>query len=158
MIDNLLKNKMRAHQIEGASFILECLKGKAQVKSKKKKTKEADAEEKEGEEEDDDFAASPRSVPSSSPKSEKKNDFFGCLMCDEMGLGKTLQAIAVMQAFVKQKSKRGIIVCPSSLVENWRNEIRKVRHRVFFLSALRLCSFANTPPCPPSPGHFVAST
>lgn len=55
----------------------------------------------------------------------------GCIMADEMGLGKTLQCLALMWTLLKQ-SPRGkrtiekcIIVCPSSLVRNWANEITK---------------------------------
>lgn len=55
----------------------------------------------------------------------------GCIMADEMGLGKTLQCIALMWTLLRQ-SPRGkrtidkcIIVCPSSLVRNWANEIIK---------------------------------
>lgn len=55
----------------------------------------------------------------------------GCIMADEMGLGKTLQCIALMWTLLKQlpRGKRTIekciIVCPSSLVRNWANEIIK---------------------------------
>lgn len=55
----------------------------------------------------------------------------GCIMADEMGLGKTLQCISLMWTLLRQ-SPRGrktiekcIIVCPSSLVRNWANEIVK---------------------------------
>ena len=55
----------------------------------------------------------------------------GCIMADEMGLGKTLQCLALMWTLLKQ-SPRGkrtiekcIIVCPSSLVRNWANEMVK---------------------------------
>lgn len=55
----------------------------------------------------------------------------GCIMADEMGLGKTLQCLTLMWTLLKQ-SPRGrktiskcIIVCPSSLVRNWANEIVK---------------------------------
>lgn len=58
-------------------------------------------------------------------------DAKGCIMADEMGLGKTLQCIALMWTLLRQ-SPRGkktiekcIIVCPSSLVRNWANEIVK---------------------------------
>ncbi|KAJ9098072.1 DNA repair protein rhp54, partial [Naganishia adeliensis] len=57
---------------------------------------------------------------------------FGCIMADEMGLGKTLQCIALMWTLLKQSSSAGrgtiekcIIVCPSSLVRNWGNELVK---------------------------------
>lgn len=55
----------------------------------------------------------------------------GCIMADEMGLGKTLQCIALMWTLLKQGPRgkktieKCIIVCPSSLVRNWANEIVK---------------------------------
>lgn len=55
----------------------------------------------------------------------------GCIMADEMGLGKTLQCIALMWTLLKQgpRGKRtidkAIVVCPSSLVSNWANELVK---------------------------------
>jgi len=52
---------------------------------------------------------------------------LGGILADDMGLGKTLQMIAVIQSYLNQtKSKKtSIIVCPSSLVINWKNEIAK---------------------------------
>lgn len=56
---------------------------------------------------------------------------YGCIMADEMGLGKTLQCIALMWTLLRQgpQGKRlidkCIIVCPSSLVNNWANELVK---------------------------------
>jgi SNF2 family DNA or RNA helicase len=54
------------------------------------------------------------------------NHKCGCLLGDEMGLGKTLQIIAL---FGSQKSKRSnshfLVVCPVSLLENWKREINK---------------------------------
>jgi DNA repair and recombination RAD54-like protein len=55
----------------------------------------------------------------------------GCIMADEMGLGKTLQCLTLMWTLLKQgpRGKRTIekciVVCPSSLVRNWANEIDK---------------------------------
>ncbi|WFD04962.1 DNA-dependent ATPase protein rad54 [Malassezia vespertilionis] len=56
----------------------------------------------------------------------------GCIMADEMGLGKTLQCIALMWTLLRQSPSPGksiiekcIIVCPSSLVRNWANELVK---------------------------------
>lgn len=56
----------------------------------------------------------------------------GCIMADEMGLGKTLQCITLMWTLLKQSSDAGkptiqkaIIACPSSLVQNWANELVK---------------------------------
>lgn len=59
-------------------------------------------------------------------------DSYGCIMADEMGLGKTLQCITLLWTLVRQGPEgkptidKGIIVCPSSLVKNWSNEINKV--------------------------------
>uniref|UniRef100_A0A1Y1LRC4 DNA repair and recombination protein RAD54-like n=1 Tax=Photinus pyralis TaxID=7054 RepID=A0A1Y1LRC4_PHOPY len=56
---------------------------------------------------------------------------FGCIMADEMGLGKTLQCITLMWTLLRQGPEcrptidKAIIVCPSSLVRNWSNEITK---------------------------------
>ncbi|CAI4911866.1 AVN_HP_G0129630.mRNA.1.CDS.1 [Saccharomyces cerevisiae] len=65
-----------------------------------------------------------------SQKTEQNNrGAYGCIMADEMGLGKTLQCIALMWTLLRQgpQGKRlidkCIIVCPSSLVNNWANEL-----------------------------------
>jgi len=49
---------------------------------------------------------------------------FGGILADDMGLGKTLQAIAVLLAS-KQEGNEGsaLVVCPSSLVFNWMEEL-----------------------------------
>ncbi|KAI5063036.1 hypothetical protein GOP47_0021583 [Adiantum capillus-veneris] len=61
--------------------------------------------------------------------------FTGCLLADEMGLGKTIQVIALIWTLIQQSSGQGnkclssfkhmIVVCPSSLVQNWGNEVKK---------------------------------
>jgi len=56
---------------------------------------------------------------------------YGCIMADEMGLGKTLQCITLLWTLLKQGPdckpliEKAIVVCPSSLVKNWDNEIVK---------------------------------
>lgn len=56
---------------------------------------------------------------------------YGCIMADEMGLGKTLQCITLLWTLLRQGPdctptiEKAIIVCPSSLVRNWSNEINK---------------------------------
>ncbi|KAJ3071028.1 DNA-dependent ATPase protein rad54 [Podochytrium sp. JEL0797] len=62
----------------------------------------------------------------------KKENCFGCIMADEMGLGKTLQCITILWTLLRQSPEPGkptiekaIIVCPSSLVKNWSNELKK---------------------------------
>jgi non-specific serine/threonine protein kinase len=49
----------------------------------------------------------------------------GCL-ADDMGLGKTLQTISFLQ-YLKEKypGSTQLVVCPTSLVFNWENEIQK---------------------------------
>ncbi len=49
----------------------------------------------------------------------------GCL-ADDMGLGKTLQAICFLQ-YIKEKNKgaTSLVVCPTSLIYNWENELQK---------------------------------
>ncbi|KAK8109026.1 DNA repair protein rhp54 [Apiospora sp. TS-2023a] len=56
----------------------------------------------------------------------------GCIMADEMGLGKTLQCITLLWTLLKQSPDAGkptiqkaIVACPSSLVQNWANELVK---------------------------------
>uniref|UniRef100_A0A0A9Z4R9 DNA repair and recombination protein RAD54-like n=2 Tax=Lygus hesperus TaxID=30085 RepID=A0A0A9Z4R9_LYGHE len=62
------------------------------------------------------------------------DDAYGCIMADEMGLGKTLQCITLMWTLLRQSPEakaaidKAIIVCPSSLVKNWCNEINKWLH------------------------------
>ena len=60
----------------------------------------------------------------------RKNDFGG-ILADDMGLGKTLQALAFFEIVrtsraLKKCSKRPhLVVCPTSVVTNWREEIKK---------------------------------
>ncbi|MBR5597839.1 MAG: DEAD/DEAH box helicase [Lachnospiraceae bacterium] len=51
---------------------------------------------------------------------------FGGILADDMGLGKTLQAISVLLD-AKEQGKEGtsLIVCPASLVYNWKEEFTK---------------------------------
>jgi DNA repair and recombination RAD54-like protein len=63
----------------------------------------------------------------------KIENYFGCILADDMGLGKTLQCITLLWTLLRQNSeyKAGpiiqnvVIICPSSLVKNWYNEINK---------------------------------
>jgi DNA repair and recombination protein RAD54 and RAD54-like protein len=56
----------------------------------------------------------------------------GCILADDMGLGKTLMSITLMWTLLNQGMsssgsavKKVMVVCPTSLVGNWDNEIRK---------------------------------
>lgn len=47
---------------------------------------------------------------------------FGGILADEMGLGKTIQTIAFL---LSEKNKKTLIVCPTSLIYNWKEELDK---------------------------------
>ncbi|KDQ57711.1 hypothetical protein JAAARDRAFT_156637 [Jaapia argillacea MUCL 33604] len=63
----------------------------------------------------------------------RKHEGQGCILADEMGLGKTLQTIALVWTLLKQNPYSGagpiigkaLIVCPVSLVHNWKAEFHK---------------------------------
>lgn len=51
---------------------------------------------------------------------------FGGILADDMGLGKTLQIIAILRTEIQSKNKTtSIVVCPSTLVLNWKAEVEK---------------------------------
>ncbi len=53
---------------------------------------------------------------------------FGGILADDMGLGKTLQSIAFIVSVlpeIRNSERPALIVCPASLVYNWRNELKK---------------------------------
>ena len=51
---------------------------------------------------------------------------FGGILADDMGLGKTLQVISVLNSEAESKNKTtSIVVCPSTLVLNWKAEVEK---------------------------------
>ena len=112
---------MRPHQIIGAKFVLNRLLGGPFV--------------------------TPYSVPNSRYHHNiiRCSNVTGVILADEMGLGKTLTALASMWTILRgngspavdenspvvgaapgnKKNCKGIIICPSSLVQNWNNEIKK---------------------------------
>jgi DNA repair and recombination protein RAD54B len=57
----------------------------------------------------------------------------GAILADDMGLGKTLQTITLLWTLLKQNPiygsspvvKKALVVCPVTLVNNWRKEFRK---------------------------------
>lgn len=52
--------------------------------------------------------------------------YLNGILADDMGLGKTLQAISAITQNVKAKSEaKTLIVCPTSLLYNWKEEIYK---------------------------------
>ncbi|KAF7362053.1 hypothetical protein MVEN_00550700 [Mycena venus] len=63
----------------------------------------------------------------------RKHEGQGCILADEMGLGKTLQTVTLIWTLLKQNPYAGagpivgkvLIVCPVSLVNNWKVEFHK---------------------------------
>ncbi len=47
---------------------------------------------------------------------------FGGILADEMGLGKTVQTIAFI---ISEENKKTLIITPTSLIYNWRDEIER---------------------------------
>ncbi len=47
---------------------------------------------------------------------------FGGILADEMGLGKTVQTIAFL---ISEENKKTLIITPTSLIYNWRDEIER---------------------------------
>ena len=51
---------------------------------------------------------------------------WGGILADDMGLGKTIQALSFLQHFRDTNSRlSALVVCPTTLMFNWENEIRK---------------------------------
>ena len=61
-----------------------------------------------------------------------KETGFGGILADDMGLGKTLQILALL---LEEKCKT-LIVCPTTLMLNWRSEIRKFAPRLNVLTVM----------------------
>lgn len=62
----------------------------------------------------------------------EQNGFNG-ILADEMGLGKTLQALSVLASRHIAGAGVSMIVCPTSLLENWRTEANR------FTPELKVC-------------------
>ena len=51
---------------------------------------------------------------------------WGGILADDMGLGKTIQALTMLQHYNTQENGlKAIVVCPTTLIYNWENEIKK---------------------------------
>ncbi len=84
------------------------------------------------------------------------NHFCG-ILADEMGLGKTLQTLAWLNAAHTNQYKKGtaLIVCPTSLVYNWQEEIYKF---VPHLKSIVLAGSARNQLYKEIPGHDIVIT
>ena len=57
------------------------------------------------------------------------------ILADDMGLGKTVQALSFMEFSKREQGKlKALVVCPTALIYNWENEIRK------FVPGMSVCS------------------
>lgn len=56
---------------------------------------------------------------------EATESIGGAILADEMGLGKTLQIIALFLLNRPNESHPALIVCPTTLITNWKREIEK---------------------------------
>ena len=75
-----------------------------------------------------------------------ENNYRGCILADDMGLGKTYQIIAFLNYIFNYKKIDGrvLIVTPTILLDNWKNEIHKFvinqsKFRVKILIGADLC-------------------
>ena len=51
---------------------------------------------------------------------------WGGILADDMGLGKTVQALSFVEYYKKQTGNiKALVVCPTTLIYNWENEIKK---------------------------------
>ena len=52
---------------------------------------------------------------------------WGGILADDMGLGKTVQALSFLQHYYEtyDGDLRALVVCPTTLIYNWENEIKK---------------------------------
>jgi superfamily II DNA or RNA helicase len=51
---------------------------------------------------------------------------WGGILADDMGLGKTVQALSYLSHYHRVNGKmKALVVCPTTLMYNWENEIRK---------------------------------
>lgn len=51
---------------------------------------------------------------------------WGGILADDMGLGKTVQALTMLRHYnTENKGLMALVVCPTTLIYNWENEIKK---------------------------------
>jgi non-specific serine/threonine protein kinase len=59
---------------------------------------------------------------------------WGGLLADDMGLGKTVQTLTFLQYYkTKNQGIHALVICPTSLLYNWENEIRKFAPQLSYL-------------------------
>lgn len=58
-------------------------------------------------------------------RSQQQLGRHGAILGDVMGLGKTLQAIGLIKHNINEGAKDNLVICPGTLLENWRREFVK---------------------------------
>lgn len=126
IVDPLLSKFLRPHQREGVKFMYDCIMGLDRSSNS-------------------DVSDEGIDLTSTSITLEKDSDISGCILADEMGLGKTLMTITLIWTLLKQTPycrgknincsqsgvplegsiKKVLIVCPVTLIGNWKKEFGK---------------------------------
>ncbi|KAG0668557.1 helicase [Maudiozyma exigua] len=126
IVDPLLSKLLRPHQREGVKFMYDCIMSLDRDSSIE-------------------FQNETKDLTSTNVLLEKDPDINGCILADEMGLGKTLMTISLIWTLLKQTPychgrninisqsgvplegyfKKVLIVCPVTLIINWKNEFAK---------------------------------
>lgn len=58
---------------------------------------------------------------------------WGGILADDMGLGKTIQTLSFLQHLKDEnKTLKALVVCPTTLMFNWQNEIKKFTNSLTF--------------------------
>ena len=58
---------------------------------------------------------------------------WGGILADDMGLGKTIQALSFLHHLKEETGKlKALVVCPTTLMYNWQNEIKKFTPNLSF--------------------------
>jgi len=58
---------------------------------------------------------------------------WGGILADDMGLGKTVQALSFLDHYRTENGKlKALVVCPTTLIYNWENEIKKFTPRLTY--------------------------
>jgi SNF2 family DNA or RNA helicase len=59
---------------------------------------------------------------------------WGGILADDMGLGKTVQALSMLQQYARDNGElKAIVICPTTLIYNWENEIKKFTPSLSYL-------------------------
>lgn len=59
---------------------------------------------------------------------------WGGILADDMGLGKTVQALSMLRHYGQENGNlMALVVCPTTLIYNWENEIKKFTPQLTYL-------------------------